>query len=92
MSTPLTNSFTSYELTDQEELEGCIYNVTQIQVLQNHLAAYAEQKLNLEYDPEHKDVFLQEDASLKAKIDLLQYLIDTSKVSEEARNQPQPNV
>lgn len=90
MSVQITNSFTSYELTEQEELQGCIYTSVQLQVLQNHLAAYAEQKLTLDYDPEHKENFLQEAASLKAKIDLLQYLIDTSKVSEEALNQTNP--
>ena len=90
MSITLTNSFTSYELTEQEELQGCIYTELQLQVLQNHLAAYAEQKLTLEYNPEHKKRFLQEDADLKAKIDFLQYLIDTSKVSAEVLANPQP--
>ena len=84
MAIQITNSFTSYELTEQEELQGCIYTTVQLQVLQNHLAGYAEQKLNLEYDPEHKERFLQEDASLKSKIDFIQYLIDTSKVSAES--------
>ena len=86
MSALLTNSFTSYELTPQEELQGSIFNSLQLQVLHNHLAAYAEQKIALDYTPEHPLIFAQDEASLKAKIELLNYLIEASQASLDALN------
>ena len=83
MSKILSNSFTSYELTEEQVLQGSILNVLQKQVLQNHLATFAEEKLALDYTPEAKDQFLQKEAYLKAKIDLVRYLLDSSTMSEE---------
>ena len=83
MSKILSNSFTSYELTEEQVLQGSIFNVLQKQVLQNHLATFAEEKLALDYTPEAKDQFLQKEAYLKAKIDLVRYLLDSSTMSEE---------
>lgn len=83
-NTELTpNSFTSYELADEAVLQGSIFNELQLQVLHNHLASYAEQKIALDYDPEHPLIFAQNEASVKAKIELITYLIDTSKASLE---------
>ena len=83
MSKILSNSFTSYELTEEQVLQGSIFNILQKQVLQNHLATFAEEKLALDYTPEAKDQFLQKEAYLKAKIDLVRYLLDSSTMSEE---------
>lgn len=83
MSKILSNSFTSYELTEEQVLQGSVFNVLQKQVLQNHLATFAEEKLALDYTPEAKDQFLQKEAYLKAKIDLVRYLLDSSTMSEE---------
>ena len=79
----LINSFTAYDLTDSEVLQGSIFNLLQRQVLQNHLAVFAEEKLTLDYTPEAKEVFLQKEAYLKAKIDLVRFLLDSSMLSEE---------
>lgn len=84
MSKILETSFTAYDLTDEEVLRGSILNTLQLQVLQNHLSIAAEEKISLEYDPSNTEVFLQQEAYLKSKIDLLTYLKDTSKASEEA--------
>ena len=81
MATQKTNSFTSYDLTDKEVLQGSIFTELQLQVLQNHLASYAEEKIALDYDPTKHEQFLQDEASLKAKIELLTYLIETSSAS-----------
>ena len=39
------NSFSFFSLTPEEELEGSILTISQIQVMQNHLACIAEEKL-----------------------------------------------
>jgi len=84
MSTELVpNSFTEYKLDDLQQIQGSIYNELQLQVLHNHLSSYAEEKIALDYDPEHPLLFAQDEASLKGKIELLQYLIDTSNASLE---------
>lgn len=77
------NSFTSYELTSAEVLQGSIFTSLQKQVIQNHLAIEAEKKLALEFDPENIQNFLQQEAAYKGKIELLQFLLVSSEVSEE---------
>ena len=84
MSKIIPNSFTAYDLSDQETLQGSIYNYEQKAVLQNLLSTYAEEKIALDYDPDNKEQFLQQEASLKSKIELLQYLLDASDAAESA--------
>lgn len=86
MSKLIPNSFTSYDLTPEELLQGSILNTIQLQVLHNHLADYAEQKIALNYDPEHPLIFAQDEASLAGKIDILNYLIEASEASLDALN------
>ena len=86
MSKLIPNSFTSYYLTPQEQLQGSIFNTIQLQVLHNHLADYAEQKMALKYDPEHPLLFLQDEADLAGKIEIINYLIEASQASLDALN------
>lgn len=79
----LIGSFASYELTEQEQRQGSIFTALQKQVLQNNLARYAEERLALEYDPEHPTLFLQQEAEIKAQIQLLQFLLISSEIAEE---------
>lgn len=79
----IPNSFTTYELTDEQVLRGSIFTLEQKQVLQNHLATFAEEKLSLDYTPTAKEEFLQKEAYLKAKIELVRYLLDSSTYSED---------
>jgi len=83
MGRQITTSFTAYELTEQETLEGSVLTGLQKQVLQNYLSTYAEEKIALDYDPSNKEGFLQQEADLKGKIQLIQYLLDSSRVAEE---------
>lgn len=83
MTDIIPNSFTTYNLDDAATLQGSILQELQLQVMHNHLADYAEQRLALAYDPEHPLIFLQDDASLKGKLELLRYLMDTSAASLE---------
>lgn len=79
----IPNSFTTYDLDDAAVLQGSVYNELQLQVLHNHLATYAEEKIALDFDPEKTLQFAQDEASLKGKLELLQYLIDASTSSLE---------
>lgn len=83
MSQLISNSFTSYDLTDEEALQGSIFTTLQLEVLHNQLATYAEEKIALDFDPEHSEKFLQIEAALNANIKLLNYLIDASNASLE---------
>jgi len=75
------NSFTTYKLEVRDALEGSIYSGVQLQVLHNLRSSYAEEKIALDYDPEHPTHFAQQEAGLKAQIQLITYLIDTSEAS-----------
>ncbi len=75
------NTFTSYNLTDEDELQGSIMTITQLQVLQNELSSLAEEKLALMFDPEHPMVFMQQEAHAKGKIEMVQFLIEKSESS-----------
>jgi len=88
MATIIPNTFTSYELTDTEALQGAIFTITQIQALQNQLSAIAEEKLNMEFDPEAAQLFMQNEAYKRGQMELLQFLIDNSKAAEEELNAP----
>jgi len=44
--------------------------------LQNERALYAQQKLNMKLDPKNVEAFMQEEAELHGKLNLLTYLID----------------
>ncbi len=87
MAQLIPNSFSTYALTDREVLEGSIFNTLQTQVLQNHLAGIAEEKLNLEIDPTFSSSYLQQEAALSDKIKFLQYLLDTSLTSQDLLKQ-----
>lgn len=87
------NSFTSYELSPEEELESTIFSDLQLSHLHNLLSSYAEEKIALDYDPEHSILFMQQEADLKAKIEVLGYIIDlsnTSRILMQERNNPAP--
>jgi hypothetical protein len=79
-----TNSFTSYDLTDSEVLQGSILNDLQIQVIQNEMAQVAEQILQLAYDPLNPQKFVQDDSFLKGQLSVLRVMLMRSSESKEA--------
>ena len=81
----LPTAFTRYQLDEEETVEGSIYTETQIQVLQNMLADVAEEKLALDFDPEHVLLYTQQEAYKKGQIELLQHLINNSASCAELR-------
>ncbi len=87
----IPNDFSSYELTEQEEIEGAILTITQKQVIQNYLSAAACEKNGLEYDPAEPLKFAQQEASLKGQIDAYRFILSASDAAEEFLINPEPD-
>ena len=85
------NQFTSWDLDEEEERQGSMYTITQIQVLQNMQAAQAEEKIALEYNPADPDLFIQQEAYKRGQIQLIQFIIDNSAAfTEELATEARP--
>jgi len=76
----IINTFTSWELSEVDEVTGSIYNDVQTKVLQNQLSLCAREKLQLEFDPAHPEIFIQSEAFKRGQLELLEYLINTSQM------------
>ena len=72
--------FQTYQLSKQEEANGQQINEIQRAYLHNLRAIYAEQKLTLLFTPENILNFAQQEAELRAKIDLLTDLLSPIEV------------
>ena len=86
MAIQLPNSFTSYDLTLEEELVGSILSFPQKCVIQNLRCAYAEQKLKLKYDPLNPQEFIQCEAELQGQLNLLELLLTQSDEAVQQLN------
>jgi hypothetical protein len=82
MATVKQNTFTSYEFTTREMLSGSILTTEQKNVIQNELASIAEQRLAIDYDPEHQLAFVQQEAFLKGQISILRVMLIRSDECE----------
>lgn len=78
MSTLQQNIFTSYNLNEDEQTEGSKLTIPQMQVMQNLLSQYAEDRLKLNYDPNKMLEFVQQDYFCKGAMAVLELLINTS--------------
>ena len=74
-----SNTFQSWILTDKETIQGCLLTNANIQVIQNQIATYAQERLNLDLDMSNPHRFIQQEADLKGKIAALRYLLDLSE-------------
>ena len=83
MSKIIPNTFITYELTEEEAIQGAILTVSQKQNIQNHRANIAEEKLSLDYDVNNPQAFLQKEAHLKGQLDVLNWLLDSSEAAED---------
>lgn len=79
MPQPKYNSFTSYELTLDEERLGHALSPLTICVLQNVLSDLAHSKLNSVFDPSKPLEYAQAEAAHTGKIELLTWLIEQAK-------------
>ena len=69
------STFTRYQLDEVQTILGFRFNQLQIAVLRNLQATIAEEKLALEFDPEHPTKFLQNEAYKKGQLELLSYIL-----------------
>lgn len=70
--------YLSYQLTEAELLSGAILNSNQRALLQNKLAQAAEELLNIKVDTTNVLAFVQQQAFLQSKVDVLQQILDDS--------------
>ena len=79
MAVLIPNQFSTYELNEEEALQGCILTITQKQVMQNHLASIASEKLAAAYDVTNELKSVQEEAYNRGQIDLCMYFLSQSE-------------
>ena len=84
MAELIPNEFTSYKLTEQEELEGSILTITQKHVLHNLLSIYAMEKNTIEYDPEKTMEFVQQEAYKRGQMEAMRHVLAMSEAAVEA--------
>lgn len=90
MPKPIINQFSSFELTESEQLAGTILTYEQKLVLQNQLAMISAEKLALVANPHSYAEFIQQEAYKAGQIAVLQYILDSSLASELAVATPDP--
>ena len=86
MAVQRPNVFTTYELTEKESITGSFLNLDQKRVIQNQLAAVAEQILGLTFDPANPGTFIQDDAHLKGQMAAFKLLLLLSEDAEQRLN------
>lgn len=70
--------FASWNLSEQELMQGSILSTPQEQVIQNQIAQLAQEKLLLKFTPDSLYAYAQREAELQGQINALQFLITTS--------------
>lgn len=81
--------YTTYDLSPQEVLQGQILTPLQKAVLQNQLAAFAEDKINLIFSVAAgeselaKINYVQREAEILGQINLIRYLLEISIAAEQ---------
>lgn len=83
MATLVSGTFSYYELTEQETLASRVLSPLQKMNIQNIIAATADEKINLVFDPTNPNRFMQQEADLAGKIAILKYVIELSDMTEE---------
>lgn len=83
MATLGKSIFTTWNLSEEEELMGRVLTDLNKKYLQNTIANYAEQKLNIPFTPENIHKYAQQEAELTGQILILQHLITLSTEAEE---------
>lgn len=79
------SSFTRWNLTAEEQIQGSQLGSLQVAVIQNQICDLAEERISLKFDPSNPSVFMQRDAELQGQIGILKYLL---ALNEDARVQP----
>jgi hypothetical protein len=87
MAVLIPNQFSTYELNEEEMIQGSILTITQKQVLQNHMASIASEKLAAAYDPTDHLTSIQKEAYNRGQIDLVMYILDQSDAAVDTQAQ-----
>lgn len=87
MAVLIPNQFSTYQLNDDEVIQGAILTITQRQVMQNHMASIAGEKLSAAYDVANEVKSVQEEAYNRGQLDLCMYFLDQSDSAIEVLNQ-----
>jgi len=75
MQAQLNNRFQSFELSPEEEVLSKTFNELQLARIYNERAIVANEKVNLKYTPDNVQQFLQQEAELQGKMNVLDFLI-----------------
>lgn len=91
MPRQITNSFTSYEFTEEEIQEAVALPPMLRMYLQNRLSMLAQEKLNALFDANNMVRFAQLEAELAGKISIISELLDASEAENERKKQELQN-
>ena len=83
MSHPITNTFSSYSLSENEQKLGTQLTQLNVAVFQNQRSQIAEEKLNLVFTPNDVLHYTQQEAYLKGQLDLLNYILAANEESSQ---------
>lgn len=90
MATFSENSFSSYDISEDEFLIGSMLTIQQRQVIHNKLVSAAEEKLALEFTPNNIPEYTQREASLAGEIAAYRAILDASIIAIEQYDNPTP--
>lgn len=78
MATQIPSTFTRYQLTPEEQLNGQALTTNNLYILQNYICDAAEEKLGLKFDPSNPMLFAQREAELQGQIGILKLLVESA--------------
>lgn len=77
-------TFTHYDLTNTEILAGSVLTFDQKAVLQNELATIAENRVNIDFDPQNPLKFAQDESFLKGQMSIIRVMLLRSDECERS--------
>ena len=83
MSKIVSNDFSEYSFTEDEEQAACCFTSLQRQNIQNHISRISQEKIAHEPDPNEFDKFIQKEAYLRGQIDILKHLLEIDRFVTE---------
>ena len=91
MATIVPNLFTTYILTDEEQLQGMVLTEQQKQVFQNERARLAEERSLLTIDPNDIVASAQAEAHKLGQLELIAWILESSDAANAELNNPDYN-
>lgn len=91
MAIQVINSFTQYEMTEEETDEAVLLSPLLRMYLQSRMAIIAQEKLNAKFDANNPVRFAQLEAELTGKISIIDELLEASNLVYERKKQELQN-